>query len=98
MTRQLTCTPEGFQYGCRHHSLSGDSLCDHCSAYVLLGVLRFSVPCSSRIAEYVVQQYRFYIFEDIGCLPGVNTVNLAFPLVWMIPVLVGTVLAGYACV
>lgn len=68
----------------------------YCSSYVLVGV-SLAVPCSSCITEYVVQQYRFYIYEDIGCLPGVATVDLAFPLVWMLPLFVGTVAAGYAC-
>jgi hypothetical protein len=36
-TCQLTCNPEGFQYGSRYHSLPGDSICVHCSAYVFLG-------------------------------------------------------------
>jgi pheromone a factor receptor len=60
-------------------------------------ILCLVIPSASIVLQYVVHQYRFYILEDIGCLPGIGTVNLAFPLVWMIPVLVGTVLAGYAC-
>ncbi|KAG8216917.1 pheromone A receptor-domain-containing protein [Butyriboletus roseoflavus] len=93
----LTCRLESFrfQYSSRHRYLSGDSLGDRCSAYVFPGVLSF-FACSLFIAEYVVQRYRFYIFEDIGCVSGVDTVNLAFPLVWMLPLFVGTISAIYA--
>lgn len=51
---------------------------------------------AQQIAEYVVQQYRYYIFEDIGCFSGTGHVVLAFPLVWMLPLLVGVVSAVYA--
>ncbi|KAF8556811.1 STE3-domain-containing protein [Imleria badia] len=61
-------------------------------------VLCRMIPSASIALQYVVQQYRFYIYEDIGCLPGVATVNLAFPLVWMLPLFAATVSAGYACV
>ncbi|KAG6377376.1 putative fungal pheromone mating factor GPCR [Boletus reticuloceps] len=56
------------------------------------------MPWASIALQYVVQQYRFYIYEDVGCVAGVGTVNLTFPLVWMLPLFLGTVSAGYACV
>ncbi|KAG9313357.1 pheromone A receptor-domain-containing protein [Chiua virens] len=45
--------------------------------------------------EYVVQQYRFFIFEDVGCVAGIGNVTLAYPLVWMLPVLMGVVSVIY---
>ncbi|KAF8438009.1 GPCR fungal pheromone mating factor [Boletus edulis BED1] len=55
------------------------------------------MPWASIALQYIVQQYRFYIYEDIGCAAGVGTINLTFPLVWMLPLFLGTVSAGYAC-
>ncbi|KIK96527.1 hypothetical protein PAXRUDRAFT_771011 [Paxillus rubicundulus Ve08.2h10] len=45
---------------------------------------------------YIVQKYRYYIFEDIGCLQAVANVGPAFPIVYMLPLLVGSVYAAYA--
>ncbi|KAN0084133.1 GPCR fungal pheromone mating factor [Tylopilus felleus] len=59
-------------------------------------LLCLMMPCASVALQYVVQQYRYYIFEDIGCFSGIGHVVLAFPLVWMLPLLVGVVSAVYA--
>jgi len=58
-------------------------------------MLCVAMPCASVALQYVVQRYRYFIFEDIGCLSGVSNNILAFPLVWMLPLLVGIVSATY---
>ncbi|KIJ61510.1 hypothetical protein HYDPIDRAFT_31122 [Hydnomerulius pinastri MD-312] len=56
-----------------------------------------AVPAIAIALQYIVQQYRFYIFEDIGCLPAIANVDLSYPIVYMLPLLVGSVSATYAC-
>ncbi|KAG6377377.1 pheromone A receptor-domain-containing protein [Boletus reticuloceps] len=64
---------------------------------VVDSILCLVLPWVALALQYVVQQYRFLILEDVGCYPGVGTVILAFPLVWMLPLCLGTVSTGYAC-
>ncbi|KAH7930004.1 fungal pheromone STE3G-protein-coupled receptor [Leucogyrophana mollusca] len=53
-------------------------------------------PVVTTALQYVVQEYRFIIFEDIGCLPATANVDLAYPLVHVVPVLVGIGSSIYA--
>ncbi|KAF9235545.1 pheromone receptor [Melanogaster broomeanus] len=55
------------------------------------------VPGIAVALLYVVEQYRFYIYEDIGCLQAAANVDLAYPLVYMIPLLVGSASGAYSC-
>ena len=51
----------------------------------------------TELADVVVQGHRFNIAEDIGCLPVIYVTPVAFPLVFMWPVLLGMVSFVYAC-
>jgi len=55
------------------------------------------VPVLHLVSQYIVQGHRFDIFEDIGCFPFTYNTVLAFPLVYMWPLIIGVISAVYCC-
>jgi pheromone a factor receptor len=47
-------------------------------------------------AVYIVQGHRYNIFEDVGCLPAIYNVTWAFPIIYIPPLIMGVVAAGYS--
>lgn len=45
----------------------------------------------------VVEGHRFDIFEEVGCLPAIYNVTLAFPLVYVWPLIIGLITVFYGC-
>jgi len=44
---------------------------------------------------YITQGHRFNIFEQVGCFPYTHNTPVAFPLVWVWPLVIGLVSAFY---
>ncbi|KDQ53872.1 hypothetical protein JAAARDRAFT_136314 [Jaapia argillacea MUCL 33604] len=53
------------------------------------------IPILQIILAYIVQGHRFDIFEDIGCFPFVYLTPPSFPLVYVWPLVLCLVSAGY---
>ncbi|TFK50584.1 STE3-domain-containing protein [Heliocybe sulcata] len=53
------------------------------------------IPLVQMIIQYVVQGHRFNIFEDIGCYPFTWNVTLAYPLVFVWPLVISVISAVY---
>jgi hypothetical protein len=54
--------------------------------------------CLTNFTEIIVEGHRFDIFEDVGCYPNFYNVPLAFPLVYIWPLVINIVTAVYSCV
>ncbi|KZT69401.1 putative fungal pheromone GPCR, STE3-type [Daedalea quercina L-15889] len=52
-------------------------------------------PIICIVFSYIVQGHRFNIFEIIGCFPATYNTVPAYPLVYMWPVVIGTISAVY---
>ncbi|KAI5119268.1 hypothetical protein M0805_007270 [Coniferiporia weirii] len=53
------------------------------------------LPVLVMILFYFVQGHRFNIFEQIGCFPATFNTPPAYPLVWMWPLLLGSISSVY---
>lgn len=53
------------------------------------------IPLLQMILQYIVQGHRFNIFEDIGCYPFTYNVTLAYPLVFVWPLIISVISAAY---
>ena len=51
---------------------------------------------SDRSIELVVEGHRFDILEEIGCIPNTYNVTLAFPLVYIWPIIISLIAAVYS--
>ncbi|KAG8215487.1 STE3-domain-containing protein [Butyriboletus roseoflavus] len=53
------------------------------------------IPLLEMILHVVVQSHRFLLLEEFGCLPFTWNTPLAYPLVWVWPIVIGLVSGSY---
>ncbi|KAH9911224.1 putative fungal pheromone GPCR, STE3-type [Fomitopsis serialis] len=58
--------------------------------------ISLGIPVLVMVLHYVVQGHRFNVLENVGCLPDIFNTPLAYPLVFIWPVLLGCISFVYA--